>query len=80
MPQPNDASTLRLSCTKPELDKPIPVNNDATVSHRRIYSHKLFKKLAKRGKISVGVLGFQENHRVVNEPGQWLAFHLTPGN
>jgi hypothetical protein len=44
------------------------------------YSHKLFKKLAKRGKISVGGLGFQENHRVVNEPGQWLAFHLTPGN
>jgi hypothetical protein len=62
MPQPNDAPTLRLSCTKPELDKPIPVNNDATVSHRRIYSHKLFKKLAKRGKISVG------GSRVSREP------------
>jgi hypothetical protein len=32
MPQPNDAPILYLSCTKPELDKPIPVNNDATVS------------------------------------------------
>jgi hypothetical protein len=48
--------------------------------NRRIYSHKVFKKLAKRGKTSVGWFYGFKLHLVVNEQGQLLAFHLTPGN
>lgn len=48
--------------------------------NRRIHSHKVFKKLAKRGKTSVGWFYGFKLHLVVNERGQLLAFRLTPGN
>jgi Transposase DDE domain. len=48
--------------------------------NRRIHSHKVFKKLAKRGKTSVGWFYGFKLHLVVNEKGELLAFRLTPGN
>ena len=48
--------------------------------HRRIYRHQVFKKIARRGKTSVGwFYGFQL-HLVVNDRGELLAFQVTPGN
>jgi hypothetical protein len=48
--------------------------------NRRIHSHTVFKKLAKRGKTSVGWLYGFKLHLVVNDKGELLAFRLTPGN
>ena len=48
--------------------------------NRRIHSHKVFKKVAKRGKTSVGWFYGFKLHLVVNDCGELLAFHLTPGN
>ena len=48
--------------------------------NRRIKSHKVFNKLAKRGKNSVGwIYGFKL-HLIVNERGELLAVKVTPGN
>lgn len=48
--------------------------------NRRIHSHKVFKKIARRGKTSVGwFYGFKLN-LVVNDCGELLAFQVTPGN
>lgn len=52
-----------------------------TVCHpRRIYSHKVFKKLAKRGKTSTGWFYGFKLHLVINHHGEILAFMLTAGN
>ena len=52
-----------------------------TVCHpRRIYSHRVFKKLAKRGKTSTGWFYGFKLHLVINHQGEILAFMLTPGN
>jgi hypothetical protein len=48
--------------------------------NRRIYSHKVFKKIARRGKTSVGWFYGFKLHLVVNDCGELLAFQLTPGN
>ena len=48
--------------------------------NRRIRSHKVFKKLARRGKTSVGWFYGFKRHLVVNDHGELLAFQLTPGN
>jgi hypothetical protein len=48
--------------------------------NRRIYSHKVFKKIAQRGKTSVGWFYGFKLHRVVNDCGELLAFQVTPGN
>ena len=48
--------------------------------NRRIHSHKVFKKLAKRGKTSVGWFYGFKLHLVVNDQGELLAFRFTPGN
>lgn len=48
--------------------------------NRRISSHKVFKKFARRGKTSVGwFFGFKV-HFVINEYGQILSLYVTPGN
>ncbi len=48
--------------------------------NRRIYSHKVFKQWAKKGKSSTGwFFGFKV-HIVVSETGELLAFHFSPGN
>ena len=48
--------------------------------NRRIHSHKVFKKVARRGKTSMGWFYGFKLHLVVNERGELLAFRLTPGN
>jgi len=49
-------------------------------NNRRIYSHKVFKGIAERGKSSTGWFYGFKLHLVVNEEGEILSFHLTPGN
>ena len=47
---------------------------------RRVYSHKTFKGLARRGKTSVGwFFGFKV-HLVISHTGEIIDFHITPGN
>lgn len=48
--------------------------------NRRIRSHKVFKKIARRGKTSVGWFYGFKLHLVVNDGGELLAFQVTPGN
>ena len=48
--------------------------------NRRIYSHKVFKKLARRGKTSVGWFYGFKLHLVINDRGELLAFPVTSGN
>ena len=48
--------------------------------NRRIYSHQVFKKIARRGKTSVGWFYGFKLHLVVNDRGELLAFQVTPGN
>jgi hypothetical protein len=52
----------------------------AVCHNRRIDRHQVFKKIAKRGKTSMGWFYGFKLHRVVNNRGELLAFHLTPGN
>lgn len=52
-----------------------------TVCHtRRISSHKVFRKLAKRGKSSTGWFYGFKLHLIINDRGEILAYMLTPGN
>jgi hypothetical protein len=52
----------------------------AVCHNRRIRSHKVFAHLAERGQSSVGWFYGFKLHLVVNDQGELLAFHLTPGN
>ena len=52
-----------------------------TVCHaRRINSHRVFKKMAKRGKTSTGWFYGFKLHIVINDVGEILAYMLTSGN
>jgi hypothetical protein len=52
-----------------------------TVCHnRRISSHKVFRKLAKRGKTSTGWFYGFKLHLIINDQGELIAYMLTPGN
>lgn len=46
----------------------------------RISGHKVFKKLAKRGKTTTGWFFGFKLHIVINHLGQIIAFTITPGN
>ena len=48
--------------------------------NRRIYSHRVFKGLAQRGKTSVGWFFGFKLHLIINDRGDLLAFKLTPAN
>ena len=48
--------------------------------NRRIHSHKVFKKVARRGQTSMGWFYGFKLHLVVNDRGELLAFQITPGN
>jgi transposase len=48
--------------------------------NKRIHSHKVFNKLAKRGKTSVGWFYGFKLHLIVNDRGELLAVKLTAGN
>jgi hypothetical protein len=51
------------------------------VSHnKRIFSHKVFKGIAKRGKSSTGWFFGLKLHAVINQFGQLVVFHVTSGN
>ena len=52
----------------------------AVCHNRRIAQHKVFDGLAARGKTSMGWFYGFKLHLVVNDRGDILAFHLTPGN
>jgi len=48
--------------------------------NRRITRHRVFAAFAARGKTSMGWFYGFKLHLVVNDQGDLLAFHLTPGN
>lgn len=48
--------------------------------NRRIYSHKVFKGLAQRGKTSTGWFYGFKLHFTISEFGEILGFTITPGN
>jgi hypothetical protein len=52
----------------------------AVCHNRRIERHKVFAGLAQRGKTSMGWFYGFKLHLVVNDCGEILALHLTPGN
>ena len=52
----------------------------AVCHNRRIARHKVFAGLASRGKTSMGWFFGFKLHLVVNDLGEILGFHLTPGN
>jgi hypothetical protein len=52
----------------------------AVCHNRRIARHKVFKDLAARGKTTMGWFYGFKLHLIVNEQGELLAVHLTPGN
>jgi hypothetical protein len=52
----------------------------AVCHNRRIPSHKVFTHVAERGKSSVDWFYGFKLHLIVNDQGELLAFHLTPGN
>ena len=52
-----------------------------TVCHaRRINSHRVFKKMARRGKTSTGWFYGFKLHLIINDSGEILAYMLTSGN
>lgn len=48
--------------------------------NRRIHNHKVFQKIARRGKTSMGWFYGFKLPLVVNDQGELLAFRITPGN
>ena len=48
--------------------------------NRRIYSHKVFKDFAKRGKSSTGWFFGFKLHLIINDKGEILSFCITAGN
>jgi hypothetical protein len=48
--------------------------------NRRIKRHKVFDGLAERGKTSMGWFFGFKLHLIINDRGEILAVHLTPGN
>lgn len=52
----------------------------AVCKNKRIFSHKVFKDLAKRGKSTMGWFFGFKLHLVCNQQGAPIDFRLTPGN
>jgi transposase len=48
--------------------------------NRRIPNHKVFQRVARRGKTAIGWFYGFKLHRVVNERGELLAFRITPSH
>lgn len=65
------------SCTGLSIIDSTPI----TVCHnKRIFNHKVFDGIAKRGKSTMGWFFGFKLHIVINQMGELLAFKLTPGN
>ena len=58
----------------------IDATSPVVCHNRRIHGHRVFKKVARRGKPSMGWFCGFKLHRVVNDRGELLAFRTTPGN
>jgi len=52
----------------------------AVCDHHRIATHKVFEGVAARGKTSMGWFYGFKLHLIVNDEGELLACHVTPGN
>jgi hypothetical protein len=52
----------------------------AVCDNHRIATHKVFAGVAARGKTSMGWFYGFKLHRIVNDEGELLALHVTPGN
>jgi len=52
----------------------------AVCHNRRIHSHKVFCRSASRGQTTTGWFYGFKLHFIVNDEGELLAFHFTPGN
>ena len=52
----------------------------AVCDNHRISTHKVFEGVAARGKTSMGWFYGFKLHLIVNDAGELLAFHVTPGN
>ncbi len=65
------------SCTGIAFVDSTPV---AVCHNRRITRHHVFKELAARGKSTMGWFYGFKLHLIVNDAGELLAVHLTPGN
>lgn len=48
--------------------------------NKRIFNHKVFDGIAKKGKCSMGWFFGFKLHLIVNDMGELIAFKLTPGN
>lgn len=69
--------SLRGQCTGISFVDSTPIS---VCHNRRIPRHKVFAGLAARGKTSMGWFFGFKLHYVVNEYGEILALHLSPGN
>jgi hypothetical protein len=65
------------SCTGIAFVDSTPI---AVCHNRRITRHKVFRNLAARGMSTMGWFFGFKLHLIVNEQGELLAVHLTPGN
>ena len=72
---------LSISCSNNLTNISFIDSTCLSVCHnKRIYSHKVFKGVAARGKTSVGWFYGFKLHLVINEFGGIVGFHITPGN
>ncbi|MFH1644727.1 MAG: IS982 family transposase [bacterium] len=72
---------LSISCSNDSSDIHFIDSTSLKVCHnKRIYSHKTFKDIAKRGMTSVGWFYGFKLHLVINPNGRIAGFHITPGN
>jgi len=69
--------SLRGGCTGISFVDSTPLK---VCHNRRIHSHKVFDGFAQRGKSSMGWFFGFKLHLIINDQGEILAFHLTPGN
>lgn len=69
--------TQRRQCTSISFMDSTPIK---VCHNRRIQRNKVFAGIAARGKTTMGWFYGFKLHLVVNECGEILAFHLTPGN
>ncbi len=72
---------LSISCSGNATNISFIDSTSLKVCHnKRIYSHKVFKGLASRGKTSIGWFYGFKLHLIINEFGEIVTFHITTGS